>query len=187
MIQTEAFRCKEITGKLLDFSRAGSPERAPTELRELVQGVIDVVRHLDKYHERQVVLAEGPPVVAAASAQQIKQVVLNLVTNGLDSLEPGGQVTIDVRARRGMAELVFTDNGCGMTAEVREHLFEPFFTRRRSGQGTGLGLSISYRIVADHGGYIEATSEGPGRGSQFRVGLPLAARQKETGHRHQAA
>ncbi len=187
MIQTEAFRCKEITGKLLDFSRAGSPQREPTELRELVQSVTSVIKHLDKYHDRQVTLLDGPPVVAPVSAPQIKQVVLNLITNGLDSVEPGGQVNIEVRARRGMAELVFTDNGCGMTDEVREHLFEPFFTRRRSGQGTGLGLSISYRIVADHGGYIEATSEGPGRGSQFRVGLPLAVRQKETGHRHQAA
>jgi len=187
MIQNEAFRCKEITGKLLDFSRAGSPQRETTELRELVQSVTSVVKHLDKYHDRQVMLVDGPAVLAPVSAPQIKQVVLNLITNGLDSVEPGGQVNIEIRARRGMAELVFTDNGCGMTDEVRQHLFEPFFTRRRSGQGTGLGLSISYRIVADHGGYIEATSEGPGRGSQFRVSLPLVDRQKETGHRHQAA
>ena len=61
-----------------------------------------------------------------------------------------------------------------MTDEVLKHLFEPFFTRRRSGQGTGPGPSITYRIVADHGGHIEATSDGPGRGSQFHVTLPLA-------------
>ena len=60
-----------------------------------------------------------------------------------------------------------------MTAEVLEHLFEPFFTRRRNGQGTGLGLSITYRIVADHGGHIDVHSDGPGKGSQFRVRLPL--------------
>ena len=68
-----------------------------------------------------------------------------------------------------------TDNGCGMEPEVLEHIFEPFFTRRRGGQGTGLGLSITYRIVADHGGDIEAQSAGAGRGSTFRVRLPLAA------------
>jgi len=65
-----------------------------------------------------------------------------------------------------------TDNGIGMTPDVLEHIFEPFFTRRKEGQGTGLGLSISYRIVADHGGTMEAQSDGPGRGAAFRVRLP---------------
>ncbi len=82
---------------------------------------------------------------------------------------------------------MFTDDGCGMTEEVLEHLFEPFFTRRRSGQGTGLGLSITYRIVADHGGQIDVNSDGPGHGSRFRVSLPLAELQKESDHRYQAA
>jgi signal transduction histidine kinase len=73
-----------------------------------------------------------------------------------------------------------------MTGEVLKHLFEPFFTRSRGGQGTGLGLSITYRIVADHGGHIDVHSEGPGKGSQFRVWLPLA-HKKEKEHRYQAA
>jgi signal transduction histidine kinase len=60
-----------------------------------------------------------------------------------------------------------------MTEDVLQHLFEPFFTRRPSGQGTGLGLAITHRIVADHGGQIEAFSEGAGRGAEFRVRLPL--------------
>jgi signal transduction histidine kinase len=70
--------------------------------------------------------------------------------------------------------LILSDDGCGMTAEVLEHLFEPFFTRRKAGQGTGLGLSIAHRIVTDHGGRIEASSVGPDQGSTFRVTLPLA-------------
>ncbi len=92
------------------------------------------------------------------------------------------------------AVLTITDNGCGMTDEVRKHLFEPFFTRRRTGQGIGLGLSITYRIVADHGGQIDVFSAGPGKGSEFRVTLPLAdgilplsASAKEISHRYQAA
>jgi two-component system NtrC family sensor kinase len=80
-----------------------------------------------------------------------------------------------------------TDNGCGMTEEVMEHLFEPFFTRRRDGQGTGLGLSITYRIIADHGGTIEVSSDGPGKGSQFRVILPLVKNEEDRQEQLQAA
>ena len=60
-----------------------------------------------------------------------------------------------------------------MTSEVLQQLFQPFFTRRRDGRGTGLGLSITYRIVSEPGGTITATSDGPGKGSQFVVTLPL--------------
>jgi signal transduction histidine kinase len=72
-----------------------------------------------------------------------------------------------------MAELQFIDTGCGMTQEVLENIFEPFFTRSRTGKGTGLGLSISHRIITQHGGEIEATSAGPGQGSTFRLRLPV--------------
>ena len=74
-----------------------------------------------------------------------------------------------------------------MTDEIKKHLFEPFFTRRRDGQGTGLGMSISYRIVTDHGGTIEVLSDGPGRGSEFIVSLPMNAEQtgKEAPHRYE--
>lgn len=173
MIQTEAFRCKEITEKLLDFSRLGPAKRQSADLRELVQGVIEMVRHLGKYQNRNVQFAEGEPVIAPVNAQEIKQVVLNLVTNALDSLDAGGTLTIQLTRKPDFAEMIFTDNGCGMSHEVLKHLFEPFFTRKRTGQGTGLGLSIVYRIVSEHGGQIEATSAGLGRGSQFHVTLPL--------------
>jgi two-component system, NtrC family, sensor kinase len=173
MIQTEAFRCKEITEKLLDFSRLGPAKRQSADLGELVQGVIDMVRHLGKYQNRNIEFIAGQPVIAPVNAQEIKQVVLNLVTNALDSVDAGGTLTIQLTRKPDFAEIIFTDNGCGMTGEVLKHLFEPFFTRKRSGKGTGLGLSIVYRIVSEHGGQIEATSAGPGRGSQFHVTLPL--------------
>lgn len=187
MIQTEAFRCKEITEKLLDFSRLGEFQRQDTDLRELVQGVIDMVGHVGKYQEKQIAFAPGPNLMALVNAQELKQVVLNLLTNGLESLDRGGVVQVELQAQADQAEITFTDNGCGMTPEVMEHLFEPFFTRRRGGQGTGLGLSITYRIVADHDGQIEVSSDGPGRGSRFCVRLPLEVKQKETQHRYQAA
>ena len=173
MIQDEAFRCKGITEKLLDFSRIGPGKRENTELGELVRGVLAMLGHLGKYQRKRIELAPCEPAVVEVNPQEIKQVVLNLLTNALDSLDDGGLVSVRLDARDGYAVLSVADNGCGMEPEVLEHVFEPFFTRRRGGQGTGLGLSITYRIVADHGGDIEAASPGAGRGSTFRVRLPL--------------
>jgi signal transduction histidine kinase len=173
MIQKEAFRCKQITEKLLDFSRMGDSERHHTDLRELVSSVIEMVCHLGKYQNKRVVFKEGEPVIAEVCPPELKQVMLNLVTNALDSVEHDGTVTVSVGTRGSEATIVVQDNGCGMTEEVTQHLFEPFFTRRRGGQGTGLGLSITYRIVEEHDGQIVAHSDGPGRGSKFTVTLPL--------------
>ncbi|MDX1944483.1 MAG: HAMP domain-containing sensor histidine kinase, partial [Pirellulaceae bacterium] len=117
-IQDEAFRCKGITERLLDFSRMGDCEKQPTDLRELVEGVIDMVRHLGKYRNKKVEFAGTEHVIAAVSPQEIKQVVLNLITNSLDSLDPGGTVWITLKKHGPAAELLVRDNGCGMTDEV---------------------------------------------------------------------
>jgi signal transduction histidine kinase len=187
MIQSEAFRCKEITEKLLDFSRVGQTERQGAELGELVAGVIEMIGHLGKYQNRPIDFHAVGPVVASVNAAEIKQIVLNLLTNSLDSLGENGTVKVRLGRRDGFAELSLVDNGCGMTPEVLQHVFEPFFTRRRSGQGTGLGLSITHRIVSDHGGEIEAYSDGPGKGSTFNVRLPLAEKHKESENQYKAA
>ncbi|MCH2595283.1 MAG: HAMP domain-containing histidine kinase [Pirellulales bacterium] len=187
MIQREAFRCKQITEKLLDFARRGDAQRHSADLRELTAGVIEMVQHLGKYHDKNLVLAEGDPVIVQVNAQEIKQVMLNLITNGLESLDDNGTVHVVVERQGALARIVVEDNGCGMTQEVTKHLFEPFFTKRRSGQGIGLGLSITYRIVEEHQGTIEATSEGTGHGSRFVVTLPIEFAHKENHHRYQAA
>jgi signal transduction histidine kinase len=187
MIQTEAFRCKGITEKLLDFSRVGQVKRQNTDLAELVQGVIDMLLHMGRYQKKPIELVVAQPVIVPVNPQEIKQVVLNLLTNALDCIDDSGKVKICLDRRDGFAELAVIDNGYGMTPDVLEHVFEPFFTRRRSGQGTGLGLSISYRIVADHGGTIEAQSAGAGQGATFRVRLPLTETEKEVRHHYQAA
>ncbi len=187
MIQSEAFRCKEITEKLLDFSRTGQTTRQKADLAELAQGVIEMVGHLSKHRQKHIELEAAAPVVVQVNPQEMKQVLLNLLTNALDSLDTDGSVRVSLASRDGYAELAVRDNGCGMTPEVLEHVFEPFFTRRREGQGTGLGLSITYRIIADHGGEIEAQSAGPGQGATFRVRLPLPQDEKEIRHQHRAA
>ena len=173
-IQDEAFRCKDITDRLLDFSRLGDSQKHPTEMRELVSGVIDMVKHLGKYRGKEVVFHCQQPIVAVVNSQEVKQVVLNLLTNALDSLEPAGSVRVELTEHSEELILSVTDDGCGMTEEVQKHLFDPFFTRRRDGQGTGLGLSITYRIITDHGGQVIGNSDGPGKGSHFQVTLPLA-------------
>ncbi len=183
-IQDEAFRCKGITERLLDFSRLGDVQKQNIDLAELIQGVIDMVKHLGKYRNKHIEFQQPEHVIAAVNVQELKQVMLNLVTNSLDSLDPGGTVAITLKKSGPWAELIVRDNGCGMTEEVLRHLFEPFFTRRRDGSGTGLGLSITYRIVTDHGGMIEPASEGPGKGSRMRLLLPLTP--KETAGKGQA-
>ncbi|MBU6276339.1 MAG: HAMP domain-containing protein [Planctomycetes bacterium] len=177
LIQSEAFRCKGITERLLDFSRLGEVRRQPTALVGLVRDVAEMLGHVGRFAGRSVEI-RGPDddgdLLVMVNPQEIKQVVLNLLVNALDSIEAEGSVSVVVRREGGEAVLVCADDGCGMTGEVLEHLFEPFFTRRRAGQGTGLGLSIVHRIVADHGGRITASSDGPGHGSSFRLTLPVA-------------
>lgn len=172
-IQEEAFRCKEITSGLLDFSRMGDVQKVPSNLSEIISSVVDIVKPLSKYRDRNILLNTDASVVAKVNAQEIKQVALNLITNALGSVESGGTVSISVESENGNAVLRVVDDGCGLTDEVKKHLFEPFFTRRRDGQGTGLGLSITYQIVEDHQGKIVAESDGPGAGSKFTISLPL--------------
>ena len=172
-IQDEAFRCKEITASLLDYSRLGDAQRKQVNLTELITGVADMVRPLSKYRERNIELDCQQDVYVAVKDQELKQVVLNLLTNALDSVDVGGSVHVQLVQQGNKVKMSVTDNGCGMTDEVQQHIFEPFFTRRRDGQGTGLGLSITYRIIEEHGGTIQPFSEGPGRGSRFTVELPI--------------
>ncbi len=187
MVQTEAFRCKGITEKLLDFSRVGQVTRQDAELGELIQDVLDMVGHLGRYQHKRVEFERTEAVYCLVNPREIKQVVLNLLTNALDSIDESGCVRIGVRAHSGTAEIEFRDDGYGIEPGVIEHIFEPFFTRRRQGQGTGLGLSITYRIVADHGGELDAHSDGAGRGATFRVCLPLAGQASHDGALGRAA
>lgn len=186
-IQEEAFRCKGITERLLDFSRMEEVRLSATDLSELVADVVAMVRTLGQYRCKTINLHTPGAVIADINGQQIKQVVLNLLTNALESVDKEGAVEITVSNLGNVAKISVEDNGCGMTDEVLEHLFEPFFTRRRDGRGTGLGLSITYRIVNQHGGQLTASSEGPGRGARLEVTLPVKASSNVTQERSYAA
>jgi signal transduction histidine kinase len=171
-ILEEAFRCKRITERLLEFSRGGEPRRELIDLTDLVQSVLDVAEPLQNCKGKVISFEPTGQVTAWANPDEIKSVVLNLVVNALDSMDEGGRLTIRLRPAGDMAELELADTGCGMSADVLENIFEPFFTRSRTGKGTGLGLTISHRIITQHGGEIEADSPGPDRGSTFTVRLP---------------
>ncbi|MFI5456767.1 MAG: sensor histidine kinase [Isosphaerales bacterium] len=173
MIQDEAFRCKNITERLLDFSRCNDIKRERIDLAGLIQGVVEMIRHIGKYTGKSIIFHPREAVMAHVDGQEAKQVVLNLIVNALESMGASGALRIDARYNQGMAEIVFADNGCGMSPEVLENIFEPFFTRRRDGKGTGLGLSITHRIVNQHQGEIMAFSPGEGQGSTFTVRLPI--------------
>lgn len=189
-IQDEAFRCKGITERLLDFSRLGNiQQRQSINMSEIVSDVVDMVRHLSAYRRQRIEFrVPSEPMIAWASPQEMKQVVLNLLTNALESLDPesgNGCVKIALHPHPNGVRLTIEDNGCGMSEEVLKRLFVPFFTQRRDGRGTGLGLSITNRIITDHGGRITPRSDGPGKGSSFEVTLPSQPSNNASYDNHQ--
>ena len=185
-IQDEAFRCKGITDSLLDFARLGDARKKLTSMREIVESVVEMLRPLGKYRQRNLDFRCSQNVMALINPQEMKQVTLNLVINALDSTPDGGLVKVSLTKEDGLAVLKVEDNGCGMTDEVKQHLFEPFFTRRKQGEGTGLGLSITYRIVQEHGGRIEPYSDGPNKGSTFIVRIPTVKHEQLAKHKQAA-
>ncbi|MEL6106877.1 MAG: HAMP domain-containing sensor histidine kinase [Planctomycetota bacterium] len=184
-IQSEAFRCKGITRRLLDFSRLGDSSRAPEDLGALVESVAAMVSKVGEYRCKTLNTHCDAGVIAHCNAQEIQQVVLNLVSNALESTDTDGNVDvfvhqqIDPHGGDDQAVVVVQDDGCGMSQDVMEHLFEPFFTRRRDDTGTGLGLSISSRIVSLHHGSLTPHSRGEGQGSKFVLRLPSEPTKQE--------
>lgn len=178
-IEDEAYRCKGITEKLLDFSRLSEVQRAPTDIVDVVNEVVDMVGQLGEFRCKKLTTHARQAVVVEVNPQEIRQVILNLVTNALESVDADGAVDVYVNMHGGQVTVIVEDTGCGMDTETQQHLFEPFFTRRRDGTGTGLGLSISYRIVSKHGGSLYANSEGPGCGSKMVLTLPCVASDKK--------
>ncbi|MGH7177874.1 MAG: sensor histidine kinase [Tepidisphaeraceae bacterium] len=183
IIRDEAFRCKEITGKLLTLARGSSDKRSPMSLAQVAREVAEMMQALRNYRDRRILvqLDEDEPLNVEANSTEMRQVLLNVTVNALEAVGSGvGRVRIEGRRTNGWVELSISDNGRGMTAEALERVFEPFYTDKRGAgePGTGLGLSITHAIVESHGGRIRAESEGPGRGSRFTVQLPAYRHEK---------
>jgi PAS domain S-box-containing protein len=173
VIEEEAFRCKEITGSLLQFVREPGSRREATDLNGVVAKAIELLSRQSRFAGSEFATELDPALPAVmANEGQLRQVFVGLASNALEAMNGKGRLVVRTRARRGEAHVEFRDAGPGIPDELLARIFDPFFTTKPPGQGTGLGLAIAQGIVTDHGGRIEVRSR-VGEGSVFRVVLPL--------------
>ncbi len=171
-------RVQQIVKDLGQFSRIDPDMERESDILAGIRSTLNIVRGKVKNVASIVKECEPVPKVKC-NLQQINQVIMNLVINASQAIEnPPGKIIIRTRQEEDQAIIEVEDNGKGIEADVLERIFDPFYTTKEVGEGTGLGLSISYRIIKNHGGEIEAEST-PGKGSLFRVKLPINGRSKE--------
>jgi two-component system, NtrC family, sensor kinase len=171
-------RVRDIVRNLRDFARLDEAEFKDADLNAALASTVEILRNSARQKGVQLETDFGPLPPVPCHPGKINQVFLHLLENAVQACDRGGTVTARTRAEGREAVVEIRDTGCGIAPEHRARLFEPFFTTKPVGQGTGLGLSVSFGIVRDHGGRIEVESE-VGRGSTFRVRLPLAADKEQ--------
>jgi len=172
-IDSEVDRLKTLTGSLLSFSRAKEMVRRETELNEVLQDVLRLVRYELNRHSINLVEDFGELPAIQADPNKLKQIFINLIMNASQAMPDGGTLTVRTALVAGEeVEAAVTDTGPGISTDVQEKIFEPFFSTKREGEGTGLGLYICRNIVAEHEGRLLLESA-PGLGATFRVVLPI--------------
>jgi PAS domain S-box-containing protein len=188
-VQKCAQRSADLTRQLLTFARKQTIAPKILDLNEKVEGMLKMLRRLIG---EDIDLTWRPAAnlgLVNMDPSQVDQVLANLCVNARDAIGGVGKVTIATEnivcddaymaehpeAQVGVyVRLAVSDNGCGLSPEVREHLFEPFFSTKGVGQGTGLGLATVYGIVKQNHGFINVYSE-PGQGTTFQIHLPSHA------------
>lgn len=187
--QNELGRIARIISRMRDFYRPTRAELVPTDLNQLLEETLALVSTHLRHGKVEVTTVFGFDLpLLVVSADQIRQVFLNIILNACDAMRDGGTLSVSTRlvpleedgagaaapcTRLGYA-IAIQDNGSGVPPEVMPHLFEPFYTTKT--QGTGLGLAISAHIVAQHGGHITVDTE-LGRGTTFTIILPCDGRR----------
>lgn len=189
-METSVRRCADLVKQVLTFAKGTPGERGEVPLGQLIQEINSIVRNtFPRNIEFELDLPESFPRLIGDTTQ-IHQVLINLCVNARDAMPNGGTMTLRIRtvhldhttathpeARPGKyLRIEVRDTGVGMTDEAREHIFEPFFSTKKTGEGTGLGLSTLLGIVRSHGGFVEVESK-LNQGSSFLVYFPL-----ERGH-----
>ena len=175
-MQEGAQRTAEIVAGLKRFSAVDRGERAPVDLRGVVERAVHWVRKGMAPDFRVDWQPPEEPLLVHGSAGQLMQVFMNLIQNAVDATagRPNAVLAIRAEADAAQVRLRFADNGPGIDAAVLPRVFDPFFTTKPVGQGTGLGLSISYGIVDRHGGRLSADNDSAG-GAVFTLELPREA------------
>ena len=175
MAISESERMRDLIRSLQDFNRPSSGLRSRMDLHGCLDSLL-LFQKSDLKNKRIVVrrdYASGLPPVEAV-ADQIKQVLLNLLSNAADACQqPGCTITVTTRLEGERVAISISDSGVGIRPEEMGSIFQPFFTTKAAVKGTGLGLSVSWGIVRNHGGEIRVEST-PGAGSTFTVLLPVA-------------
>ncbi len=173
LIERETRRCKTIIDNLLKFARQEKALFADVDLNSALADAAAIANHqLELSHVKvHQDLATDLPVVRG-NANQLQQVVLNLLINAQQAMkQQGGNVWLTSRAVETGVEVQVRDDGPGIPKEIQKKIFEPFFTTKPNGEGTGLGLSVSFGILKEHRGEIAVESE-PGKGTTFTLSLP---------------
>ncbi len=174
-IEEEALRASRIVRNLLSFARQHRPRLQELDLNLLLQRVVDVTRHSLAAENVEVVLELGelPPV--PADEFQLEQVFLHLLTNARQAVAPsgGGTITVRTAALDDRVRVAVTDTGPGISDDLIERIFEPFFSTHEVGRGSGMGLAIVFGVVTEHGGrvWVERAASG---GARFVIELPTA-------------
>jgi two-component system NtrC family sensor kinase len=185
LVIRETKRCAAIIKRLLDFAREKQPEKKFNDINQIIENTVRIVERPANLRNIEITtdLDRTLPLIWI-DADQITQVLMNMIVNAQHAVEEKGSIAI--RTRRAaeprpsaqsvepipMVEISIVDTGCGIPERNLRRIFDPFFTSKDVGKGTGLGLSVSHGIIAAHGGAIEVQSK-VGEGSTFSVFLPL--------------
>jgi two-component system NtrC family sensor kinase len=175
LIRDEAFRCKQITNGLLDFSRLRAGHRVPINLGDLIKMTARLVTHQQRGDNIEITV-EAPknlPCVLGDEGQ-LQQAVVALATNAIDAMPDGGRLTLRVATSGANVIIEIKDTGIGIPSENLTKIFDPFFTTKDVGRGTGLGLAVCYGIVSEHVGRLDVRST-VGVGTTFTISLPVAS------------
>ena len=174
VIINETKRCKAIIQELLEFSRAGEPQKALASVNEIIEKALSILANefrLRHIHIEKQISMDMENILL--DEKQIQQVFVNILLNAIQAIEEKGVVTIRTFADRdqGLVRVEILDSGPGIPEEYLSKIFEPFFSTK--GNGTGLGLAVSYGIIENHHGNILASSK-PEGGTCITIELPLS-------------
>ncbi|MDT5060248.1 MAG: two-component system, NtrC family, sensor kinase [Acidobacteriota bacterium] len=176
LISTQIARITQVLREMMDFARIRPPERAPLDIKRVIEACLHLANFDKAFQRLNISIHSATPLpLVLADANQLQQVILNLLLNARDAMPDGGDVIIRTRYEERAAEVVIeiSDTGTGIAPEHRTHIFDPFFTTKPGGTGTGLGLAVCYGILTSHDGRIEI-SPNNGRGTCVRVILPAS-------------